>query len=137
LRYVRRHDGIRVAHVPLVAARDGLRELLGGLQGRRVEQSLQHGAPARTASGAPGVQARDGGHVRDRFQARPRRQHLAPERAVFTSDYTNMQVTYRGPAPNGVAPFITNAGKASIDGLELETTWAPNDAWTVDASFGY
>jgi len=57
--------------------------------------------------------------------------------AVFTSDYTDMQVTYRGPAPNGVAPFITNAGKASIDGLELETTWAPNDAWTVDASFGY
>ena len=40
--------------------------------------------------------------------------------AVFTSDYTDMQVTYRGPAPNGVAPFLTNAGKASIDGAELE-----------------
>ena len=29
-----------------------------------------------------------------------------------------MQVTYRGPLPAGVAPFLTNAGKASIDGAE-------------------
>ena len=45
--------------------------------------------------------------------------------AVFTSDYTNMQLTYRGPAPTGVAPFITNAGETSIDGAEVELTWAP------------
>jgi iron complex outermembrane receptor protein len=57
--------------------------------------------------------------------------------AVFSSDYTDMQITYRGPAPNGVAPFITNAGKASIDGAELETTWAPTSEWTFDASVGY
>jgi iron complex outermembrane recepter protein len=56
--------------------------------------------------------------------------------AVFTSDYTDMQITYRGPAPAGVAPFVTNAGKAGIDGVELELTWAPSDAWTVDASIG-
>jgi len=36
--------------------------------------------------------------------------------AVFDSRYTDMQVTYRGPAPAGVAPFLTNAGKASIKG---------------------
>ena len=47
--------------------------------------------------------------------------------AVFTSDYTNMQLTYRGPAPAGVAPFITNAGETSIDGAEAEFTWAPTD----------
>jgi iron complex outermembrane receptor protein len=61
--------------------------------------------------------------------------------AVFTSDYTDMQVTYRGPcqppAPCGVAPFILNAGEASIDGAELEATWAPTDALTIDASVGY
>ncbi|MGH8315352.1 MAG: TonB-dependent receptor, partial [Steroidobacterales bacterium] len=57
--------------------------------------------------------------------------------AVFTSDYTDMQVTYRGPAPAGVAPFITNAGKASIDGAELEATWAPTSAWRVEAGIGY
>jgi iron complex outermembrane receptor protein len=57
--------------------------------------------------------------------------------AVFSSDYTNMQLTYRGPAPAGVAPFITNAGETSIAGAELELTWAPNDAWRVDGSVGY
>jgi iron complex outermembrane receptor protein len=56
--------------------------------------------------------------------------------AVFSSDYTDMQITYRGPAPAGVAPFVTNAGKATIDGAELEATWAPNDAWLLEASFG-
>ena len=45
--------------------------------------------------------------------------------AAFTADYTDMQVTYRGPLPAGVAPFLTNAGKASIDGAEVELTWAP------------
>ena len=57
--------------------------------------------------------------------------------AVFTTDYTDMQVTYRGPAPNGVAPFLTNAGKASIDGAELELNWVPITRWTIDASVGY
>ena len=57
--------------------------------------------------------------------------------AVFTSDYTDMQVTYRGPAPAGVAPFLTNAGKASIDGAEAELTWAPTQDWRIEASLGY
>lgn len=57
--------------------------------------------------------------------------------AVFTSDYTNMQLTYRGPAPNGVAPFVTNAGETSIDGAEVELTWAPNEDFLLDASAGY
>jgi iron complex outermembrane receptor protein len=57
--------------------------------------------------------------------------------AVFTSDYTDMQLTYRGPAPNGVAPFVTNAGETSIDGAEIELTWAASDALTLDASLGY
>jgi len=57
--------------------------------------------------------------------------------AVFTSDYEDMQLTYRGPAPNGVAPFITNAGKTSIDGAEVELTWAPVAALLIDGSIGY
>ncbi len=56
--------------------------------------------------------------------------------AIFSSDYTDMQVTYRGPAPNGVAPFLTNAGKASIDGAELELTWLATSALTIEASLG-
>ncbi len=54
----------------------------------------------------------------------------------LSSDYTDMQVTYRGPAPNGVAPFLTNAGKASIDGAELELTWLPTAALIVEGSVG-
>jgi iron complex outermembrane receptor protein len=57
--------------------------------------------------------------------------------AAFSSDYTNMQLTYRGPAPAGVAPFITNAGETSIDGAEAELTWAPTDAWRIESSVGW
>jgi iron complex outermembrane receptor protein len=57
--------------------------------------------------------------------------------AVFTADYTDMQVTYRGPLPAGVAPFLTNAGKASIDGAEVELTWAPTTEWVIEGSVGY
>ncbi|HEV8444348.1 MAG TPA: TonB-dependent receptor [Steroidobacteraceae bacterium] len=57
--------------------------------------------------------------------------------AVFSSDYKDMQLTYRGPAPNGVAPFITNAGKTSIDGAEAELTWAPVEGLLIDSSVGY
>jgi iron complex outermembrane receptor protein len=57
--------------------------------------------------------------------------------AVFTTDYKDLQITYRGPIPNGVAPFLINAGKASIDGAELELTWAPATDWIVEGSVGY
>ncbi|HEV7608468.1 MAG TPA: TonB-dependent receptor [Steroidobacteraceae bacterium] len=57
--------------------------------------------------------------------------------AVFTSDYTNMQLTYRGPAPAGVAPFITNAGETSIDGAEAEFTWEPTAALHIESSIGH
>lgn len=57
--------------------------------------------------------------------------------AVFTADYTDMQITFRGPLPAGVAPFLTNAGKASIDGAELEVTWAPTDDLVIEGSIGY
>ncbi len=57
--------------------------------------------------------------------------------AVFSSDYTDMQLTYRGPAPNGVAPFVTNAGETSIEGAEVELTWVPAEALSIEASLGY
>jgi len=57
--------------------------------------------------------------------------------AIFSSDYNDMQLTYRGPAPAGVAPFVTNAGKTSIDGAELELLWVPVSALNIEASVGY
>jgi iron complex outermembrane recepter protein len=56
--------------------------------------------------------------------------------ALFSSDYTDMQITYRGPAPAGVAPFVTNAGKASITGGEAELTWAPTQDWNFEVTAG-
>ena len=57
--------------------------------------------------------------------------------AIFSSDYTDMQLTYRGPAPAGVAPFVTNAGETSIDGAEVEITWVPTEDLSIEASVGY
>jgi iron complex outermembrane receptor protein len=52
--------------------------------------------------------------------------------AIFTTDYDELQFTYR----SGVAPYLANAGKAGIDGYELEMTWLPADAWTISAGLG-
>ena len=53
--------------------------------------------------------------------------------AVFTTDYTDLQFVYRV----GVAPYLANAGKASIDGFELELSWVPAANWIIDAGVGY
>jgi iron complex outermembrane receptor protein len=52
--------------------------------------------------------------------------------AVFTTDYDDLQFTYR----SGVAPYLANAGKASIDGFELELTWLPTEQWTIEGGVG-
>jgi iron complex outermembrane receptor protein len=53
--------------------------------------------------------------------------------ALFTTDYDSIQMTYR----LGVVPLLFNAGKASIDGGELEIAWSPTRRLQVDASLGY
>ena len=58
--------------------------------------------------------------------------HLRLNGAVFTTAYHNMQFTYR----IGVAPFLFNTGKATINGGELELTWVPTDAWLIEAGVG-
>ena len=52
--------------------------------------------------------------------------------AIFSTDYEDLQFTYRV----GVAPYLANAGKASIDGYELEATWVPSENWTIQAGLG-
>jgi len=52
--------------------------------------------------------------------------------ALFTTDYDGLQFTYRV----GVAPYLANAGKASIDGAEIEATWVPNSNWMIKAGLG-
>jgi iron complex outermembrane receptor protein len=53
--------------------------------------------------------------------------------AAFSSDYDNIQMTYR----LGVVPLLFNAGVASIDGAEVEMEFAPTDEFRLDASLGY
>jgi iron complex outermembrane receptor protein len=52
--------------------------------------------------------------------------------AVFSTDYDNMQLIYR----LGIVPLLFNAGKSSIDGAELEFTYAPGDL-ILEGSVGY
>ncbi len=52
--------------------------------------------------------------------------------AIFSTDYDNMQLTYR----LGIVPLLFNAGKSSIEGAELELTYAPGRL-LVEASAGY
>jgi iron complex outermembrane receptor protein len=53
--------------------------------------------------------------------------------ALFTTTYDDIQMTYR----LGVVPLLFNAGKASIDGGELELTWFATRRLMLDASVGY
>jgi iron complex outermembrane receptor protein len=52
--------------------------------------------------------------------------------AYFSTDYEDLQFTYR----SGVAPYLANAGEASIDGFEVEATWLPTSNLTIDAGLG-
>lgn len=53
--------------------------------------------------------------------------------AVFTTDYDDIQLTYR----LGVVPLLFNAGTATIEGAELELEFAPVDDLLLSASVGY
>ncbi len=53
--------------------------------------------------------------------------------AIFSTDYTDLQFTYR----IFLAPTLFNAGEASIDGAELEFTYVPNESWIIEGGIGY
>ncbi len=53
--------------------------------------------------------------------------------AIFTNDYSGMQIS----VTDGVAPTLTNAGDATINGVELELDWKPLQQTLVSASVGW
>ena len=55
--------------------------------------------------------------------------------SVFQSKITDQQVTQLVPATT--QSFLTNAGKSTYQGLELEGSIIPTDGWKVQASYGY
>ena len=106
--------------------RDDVRQLRGGLQGRRLEQSLQCAADARAAGGVAEVRAR---RKRETIEVGAKLD-LADNTvrlnvAVFTSDYTDMQVTYRGPAPAAWRRSSRTPARRASTARKLELTWAP------------
>ncbi|MBH0111882.1 TonB-dependent receptor [Novosphingobium sp. YJ-S2-02] len=54
--------------------------------------------------------------------------------AAFYADYTDMQLLVADATR--VGPFFTNAGKARIQGFELETNFAPGNGIRLNASLG-
>jgi len=54
--------------------------------------------------------------------------------SVFYTDYKDMQLLVADATR--VGPFITNAGKARIQGFELETNFAPGNGWRLNAAVG-
>ena len=54
--------------------------------------------------------------------------------AAFYTDYKDMQLLVADGTR--VGPFITNAGKARIQGFELETNFAPGAGWRLNAAVG-
>lgn len=57
--------------------------------------------------------------------------------AYFYLDYDDLQVTQFQAGPSGAASVITNAGSASIQGIELELLLIPVEGLTVGANYGY
>ncbi len=64
--------------------------------------------------------------------------YLRVNATFFYSDYTDMQITVQGAAPNGTfVAQVQNAGQAEISGVELETIYAATDNLTVNLGVGY
>jgi iron complex outermembrane receptor protein len=54
---------------------------------------------------------------------------------AFQIDWSDMQIT--GRTPNGAFSFITNAGKARVRGVELETTLRPAEGFSITGNASY
>jgi len=57
--------------------------------------------------------------------------------ALFTSDYTDMQVTVQRAVTNGVASQVLNAADSTVQGFEVETVFAATSDLSFNASLGY
>jgi len=59
--------------------------------------------------------------------------------AIYHMDYTNIQVrnAETGTKISNIDLYLTNAGKATVQGAELELTWLPIDGLVVAANASY
>lgn len=61
---------------------------------------------------------------------------------LFDGTWVGIQVSEAPPDPNNPGlslpnPITTNAGEAEVDGIEIETIFAPNDNWRFDVNLGH
>lgn len=56
--------------------------------------------------------------------------------AVFVTDYTDLALPFNDPS-NGFNTYIENAGESRAQGIELETTVAVTDDFSIRSSVGY
>jgi iron complex outermembrane receptor protein len=57
--------------------------------------------------------------------------------SIFQTNYDDAQINQFIVTPNGLATVVTNAGKATYRGGELEMTALIGESWQADFSFGY
>lgn len=57
--------------------------------------------------------------------------------ALFSSDYTDMQVTVQRAVPAGVASQVLNAAEATVKGFEIEAVAAVNESLNLTATIGH
>ncbi|HQY70407.1 MAG TPA: TonB-dependent receptor [Pseudomonadales bacterium] len=57
--------------------------------------------------------------------------------AVFTNDYTDMQIAQFEAGAGGASSRQVNAGAATYEGFELEFVVVPVEGLTLDANYGY
>ncbi|MDP6436099.1 MAG: TonB-dependent receptor [Gammaproteobacteria bacterium] len=57
--------------------------------------------------------------------------------AIFFNDYEDQQVLVQFPGVPLPRSGTANAGETEVWGLELDTTWRPDENWTFNASYAY
>lgn len=61
--------------------------------------------------------------------------------AVFSGTWDKIQLAeaYRDPDTGVIlpVPIPTNAGQGKVDGLEVDISWLPSQAWMLNLNFGY
>ncbi len=57
--------------------------------------------------------------------------------AVFTNDYTDIQINQFEAGTGGASTRIVNAGAGTYQGIEFDITMVPVDGLTIDLTYGY
>ena len=55
--------------------------------------------------------------------------------SIFTTDYSDLQLLIA--EPSRVGPYTANAGQATIEGFELELSYAAPNDFFIDLALGY